>query len=96
MTNAERIRAAKGTTTAALAIGVTNVCILLSMSMLSAKINKTKAAAQFQGILGPQVYQTKFGPSYRVSYAASIGLLVGSVACIGVSWWLIRRGDRIF
>ncbi|BDD63758.1 hypothetical protein MAP00_008621 [Monascus purpureus] len=92
----ERIRAAKGTTTAALAIGVTNVCILLSMSMLSAGINKTKAAAQFQGILGPQVYQTKFGPSYRVSYAASVGLLAGSVACIGASWWLIRRGDRRF
>ncbi|XHF99883.1 hypothetical protein AWENTII_003368 [Aspergillus wentii] len=44
----ERIRAAKGTTSAAIAIGTTNAC------------------AQLMGIVGPQVYQSKFGPSYRV------------------------------
>lgn len=71
----ERIRAAHGTTTAGLAIGMTN------------------AAAQLQGIVGPQVYQSKFGPSYKVSFAASIGLLAGAVSSIGLTWFLVRRRD---
>lgn len=69
----ERIRAAHGTTTAGLAIGITN------------------ASAQLMGIVGPQVYQPKFGPEYRVSYSTSIGLLVGAVIAIGGTWWLLRR-----
>jgi len=69
----ERIRAAHGTTTAGLAIGITN------------------ASAQLMGIVGPQVYQARFGPEYRVSYATSIGLLVGAVAMIAVTWWLVSR-----
>lgn len=43
------------------------------------------------GIVGPQVYQSRFGPEYRVSYATSIGLLVGAVGMIAVTWWLVRR-----
>lgn len=46
------------------------------------------------GIVGPQLYQSKFGPTYRVSFGSSIGLLSGTMACIGVSWFLVRRGDR--
>lgn len=69
----ERIRAAHGTTTAGLAIGITN------------------ASAQLMGIVGPQVYQPKFGPEYKVSYSTSIGLLVGAVIAIGGTWWLLRR-----
>ena len=69
----ERIRAAHGTTTAGLAIGITN------------------ASAQLMGIVGPQVYQSRFGPEYRVSYATSIGLLVGAVGMIAATWWLVRR-----
>ena len=69
----ERIRAAHGTTTAGLAIGITN------------------ASAQLMGILGPQVYQSRFGPEYRVSYATSIGLLVGAVGMIGATWWLVEK-----
>ena len=69
----ERIRAAHGTTTAGLAIGMTN------------------ASAQLMGIVGPQVYQSRFGPEYRVSYATSIGLLVGAVAMIAATWWLVSR-----
>lgn len=72
----ERIRAAHGTTTAGLAIGITN------------------ASAQLMGIVGPQVYQPKFGPEYRVSYSTSIGLLVGAVIAIGGTWWLLRRRAR--
>jgi LPXTG-motif cell wall-anchored protein len=43
------------------------------------------------GIVGPQVYQARFGPEYRASYATSIGLLVGAVGMIGVTGWLVRR-----
>lgn len=72
----ERIRAAHGTTSAGLTIGLTN------------------AAAQFSGILGPRVYQSKYGPSYKVSFSASIGLLVGAIVAIAASWLLVRRQDR--
>ncbi|KAJ0312245.1 hypothetical protein COL516b_001319 [Colletotrichum fioriniae] len=47
----ERIRAAKGTTSAGLAIGVTN------------------ASCQLMGIVGPQIYQSRFGPTYRMRAA---------------------------
>jgi hypothetical protein len=43
------------------------------------------------GIVGPQVYQARFGPGYRVSYAVSIGLLVGAVGMIGGTGWVVRR-----
>lgn len=46
------------------------------------------------GIVGPQVYQSRFGPEYRVSYATSIGLLVGAVGMIGATWWLVRRKGK--
>lgn len=72
----ERIRAAHGTTTAGLAIGITN------------------ASAQLMGIVGPQVYQSRFGPEYRISYATSIGLLVGAVGMIAGTWWLVRRRKK--
>lgn len=73
----ERIRAAHGTTTAGLAIGMTN------------------ASAQLMGIVGPQVYQSRFGPEYRISYATSIGLLVGAVGMIAATWWLVSRKKRL-
>ncbi|SMY26146.1 unnamed protein product [Zymoseptoria tritici ST99CH_1A5] len=72
----ERIRAAHGTTTAGLVIGLTN------------------AAAQMAGIVGPQVYQTRFGPTYKVSFAVSIGLLAGAIAAICVTWWIVDGRDR--
>ncbi|KAI5365905.1 Putative major facilitator superfamily, MFS transporter superfamily [Septoria linicola] len=72
----ERIRAARGTTTAGLMIGFTN------------------AAAQLTGIVGPQVYQPKFGPDYKVSYCVSIALLAGAIVGILVTWWLVGRRDQ--
>ncbi|KAM0283170.1 hypothetical protein ACHAQH_002652 [Verticillium albo-atrum] len=63
----ERIRAARGTTSAGLAIGITN---------------------------GPQIYQPKFGPTYRVSFSTSIGLLCCTVAAVAASWFFVARGDR--
>lgn len=58
-------------------------------------IGLTNAAAQMTGIVGPQVYQSKFGPTYKVSYSISIGLLVGAIASIGVTWYLIRKRDLV-
>lgn len=72
----ERIRAARGTTTAGLAIGLTN------------------ASGQLMGIVGPQIYQSKFGPTYRVSYVCSIGLLSTCVGAVLISWAFVRRDDR--
>ncbi|KAK0386856.1 hypothetical protein NLU13_5169 [Sarocladium strictum] len=63
----ERIRAAGGTTSAGLAIGITN---------------------------GPQIYQAKFGPTYRVSFSTSIGLLVCTVVSVITTWFFVKRGDR--
>ena len=72
----ERIRAARGTTTVALAIGFTN------------------ASAQFSGIIGPQVYQKKFGPRYKVSFSASIALLAVASANIVIAWYLTSKRDK--
>ncbi|KAI3393029.1 hypothetical protein diail_4805 [Diaporthe ilicicola] len=72
----ERIRATSGTTSAGLAIGLTN------------------GATQPMGIAGPQVYQLKFGPSYKVSYSTSIGLLTVTMAMIGLTWFLVHRQDK--
>ncbi|OHE98162.1 high-affinity nicotinic acid transporter [Colletotrichum orchidophilum] len=71
----ERIRAAKGTTSAGLAIGVTN------------------ASCQLMGIVGPQIYQSRFGPTYRVSYACSIGLLCGTLLAVSAAWFFVVRKD---
>lgn len=43
---------------------------------------------------GPQIYQTKFGPSYRVSYSTSIGLLAVTVVTLCLTWVLVSRSDK--
>ena len=88
----ERIRAAHGTTAAGLAIGLTNVSVFHSSKR--AKLIVLQAAAQLQGIVGPQVYQPKFGPDYKVSFSCSIGLLAGAIASICATWYLVAKRDR--
>ncbi len=44
--------------------------------------------------MGPQVYQPKFGPNYKVSFSCSIGLLAGAIASISVTWYLVAKQDR--
>ena len=44
--------------------------------------------------MGPQVYQPKFGPDYKVSFSSSIGLLAGAIASISVTWYLVAKRDR--
>ena len=46
------------------------------------------------GIVGPQIYQPKFGPTYRVSYSTSIGLLSLNVVSVLTAWWTVVRSDR--
>lgn len=46
------------------------------------------------GIVGPQIYQSKFGPTYRVSYICSISLLSGTVSMILLAWYLVTMGDK--
>jgi len=72
----ERIRLAHGTTSAGIAIGITN------------------AINQLSGIVGPQLYQTTFAPSYTVSFGTSVALLACSAGSVGVAWWIVWRGDR--
>jgi nitrate/nitrite transporter NarK len=72
----ERIRAAKGTTTAGLAIGITN------------------ASCQLMGIVGPQIYQSKFGPTYKISYICSICLLSATLGAVLTSWFFVVRDDK--
>lgn len=54
-------------------------------------ISLTNSMAQTLGILGLQVYQSKYGPTYHVSYAVSIGLLSAATLGIILTWYLVRR-----
>ncbi|KAH6662598.1 major facilitator superfamily domain-containing protein [Halenospora varia] len=57
-------------------------------------IGTTNSMAQLMGIVGPQIYQSKFGPTYRISYICSIGLLCGCVGAITLTWYLVWKGDQ--
>jgi antibiotic biosynthesis monooxygenase (ABM) superfamily enzyme len=46
------------------------------------------------GIVGPQIYNLKFGPTYRVSYTASVGLLAGTVVALLLTWWTVARSRK--
>ncbi|KAK7736520.1 hypothetical protein SLS53_006951 [Cytospora paraplurivora] len=56
-------------------------------------IGLTNGVTQLSGIIGPQVYQSRFGPSYKVSFSTCVGLLSVTVASIGLTWFLVHRGD---
>ncbi|CAG9955874.1 unnamed protein product [Clonostachys rosea f. rosea IK726] len=57
-------------------------------------IGWTNAMAQFSGIVGPHVYSSVFGPSYRVSYGICMSFLVVGVCMILTSWYLVRHKDQ--
>ena len=57
-------------------------------------IGLTNAMAQFSGIVGPHVYSTVFGPTYRVSYVICLCFLCAAISGILASWWLVWRKDR--
>ncbi|EXJ80107.1 hypothetical protein A1O3_08393 [Capronia epimyces CBS 606.96] len=57
-------------------------------------IGLTNAMAQFGGIVGPHVYSTIYGPTYRVSYIICLCHLVVSISAVLASWFFVRRKDR--
>jgi nitrate/nitrite transporter NarK len=57
-------------------------------------IGLTNAMAQFSGIVGPHVYSTNFGPTYRTSYVICLSFLLVGISAILGTWWLVRRKDR--
>lgn len=36
----------------------------------------------------------RFGPTYKVSFSASIGLLAGAILSIAATWYLVSKQDR--
>jgi hypothetical protein len=50
--------------------------------------------AQFSGIAGPHVYNSRFGPTYRTSYIICLSFLVVAICGVISSWVLVWRGDR--
>lgn len=42
---------------------------------------------------GPQIYQPKFGPTYRVSYCCSIALLSCTLVSLCTAWYFVRKAD---
>lgn len=57
-------------------------------------IGFTNAMAQFGGIVGPHVYSTVFGPTYRVSYGICLAFLAVGISANLTSWFLVHRRDR--
>ncbi|CAH2354540.1 allantoate permease [[Candida] railenensis] len=54
-------------------------------------IGVTNGSTSFMGIIGPQIYQSKFGPKYHVSYSCSIALCSVVSVMIALTWWLVAR-----
>jgi nitrate/nitrite transporter NarK len=57
-------------------------------------IGITATAGGLHGLVGPQIYQSFSGPTYRVSFSMSIGLTCFSVAGIAAMWVIIRKKQR--
>ena len=38
-------------------------------------------------------YLSKYGPTYKVSFAASVGLLPEAVVSMAVMWWFVAKRD---
>lgn len=68
-------------------------------------IGVTSAASGLHGILGPQLYQSSFGPTYMASFSVAAGLACLANVCIVIMWAILSKGsggqlrlrlDRIF
>jgi len=57
-------------------------------------IGITSTCTHLSGIVGPQIYQSRFGPLYRVSFATSIGLLAVGIGSMVTAYIIIRRRDQ--
>ena len=56
-------------------------------------IGITSAAAGLQGIIGPQIYQKSFGPTYKIPFTVSVGLGCATIISIVSTWILVRKRD---
>lgn len=65
--------------------------VIKGTSSAGLAIGFTNASTQLMGLIGPVIYQSKFGPSYHVSYGCSIALCSVSFIFIGVTWHLVSR-----
>ncbi|KAL2827654.1 major facilitator superfamily domain-containing protein [Aspergillus pseudoustus] len=57
-------------------------------------IGLTNAMAQFSGVAGPHVYNSRFGPTYRTSYIICLCFLIVAITGVTLSWGLVWRNDR--
>ncbi|KAK0803494.1 hypothetical protein LTR29_001071 [Friedmanniomyces endolithicus] len=72
------------------------VCTGGVMPMLYPELIRTaRGTTATAGIVGPQIYQSRFGPGYRISFTVSLGLLAVTIAAMITSWSLIRRMDAV-
>ncbi|KAK0275675.1 hypothetical protein LTR35_010945 [Friedmanniomyces endolithicus] len=70
------------------------VCTGGVMPMLYPELIRTaRGTTATAGIVGPQIYQSRFGPGYRISFTVSLGVLAVTIAAMIASWSLIRRMD---
>lgn len=54
-------------------------------------IGITNGVSLFSGIVTVQIYQPKFGPRYRISYACSVALCSAVAILVVITWWLLKR-----
>lgn len=57
-------------------------------------IGITSATFGLHGIVGPQLYQKKFGPKYKAPIGVSIALTFTTVVFLALTWAVIRRRDK--
>ena len=57
-------------------------------------IGITSASTALHGVVGPQLFQKKFGPNYRISFGVSIGLTFVAIIAIAITWAIIRKKDK--
>ena len=57
-------------------------------------IGLTCAASTLHGIVGPQIYQDKFRPTYRVSFGVSIGLIVVGIGGMLTTFLMLRHREQ--
>ncbi|KAJ7671184.1 major facilitator superfamily domain-containing protein [Mycena rosella] len=63
---------------------------LRGTAMAGLGIGLHNAAAQFSGVLGPQIFSPAYAPSYQISFKVSIGLLAGAVFLHALTWFFMH------
>lgn len=69
--------------------------VIKGTSSAGLAIGFTNASTQLMGLVGPVIYQSKFGPLYHVSYGCSIALCSVSFIFIGITWYLVSKSGTL-